>query len=109
MSELQSFEIKKKDLKFQRIAGITMSKAEAVHACEMHNEYTIFYILSKVGKIKYRTYIARRKKTWITEELEWEQFLAELKSKNYEFKKDDEGRIHLVHNKRGIIRSILSS
>ena len=109
MSELQPFEITKKDLKFKKLASFDVTKLETLFVCEMENDYTIFYILSKVGKIKNRTYIARKKKTSITDELEWEQFLADLKSKNYEFKKDDEGRIHLVHNKRGIIRSILSS
>lgn len=103
-------QIKLKDVKFdQQVGAISQGGVtEKIVASEL-GDFTMFYIYSKVGKIKSRTYVLRRGKTSVTDELEWDQMIQELKTKNYVWKKDDDGKLFLEHNKRGIIKQILSS
>lgn len=104
-------DITKNEIKFDvKVGGIHNGEGPVEKILAAHlGDYTMFYILSKVGKIKSRTYIVRKGKTRVTDELEWDQLKEELKNKNYVFKKDKKGKVILEHNKRGIIRWLLSS
>jgi hypothetical protein len=98
-----------KDIKFDhQVASMSHGgRMEKIVAAEL-GAFTMFYIYSKVGKVKSRQYLLRRGKTNVTDELEWDQMLAELKRKSYTWNRDEKGKLFLEHTKRGILRKILS-